>query len=279
MNLLNKGIKLTLAAIAVSSFIVGCGGEEAKEAAPTASASQNSAAPAPAADPIILKFGYENNPGEPFDEGAKKWQELLNERSKGTMQIELYPSSQLGSKTDIIDSMILGEDVATLADGAFYSDRGVADFGIIFGPFLFDSWEEAFKLNNSQWFKDEEKLLNEKGIKIAAAFGLFSSLVVAMTGDTSAYQVARTQPMKLAAIEGLYDGGTRQGLTAIGVLNPSKERHDDGVEPFLFEWKMPYALSFLATRDADGYVPGINDIGIRLVRQAGGSYPHQSAEK
>lgn len=72
MNLFNKGIKLTLAAIAVSSFIAGCGGEEAKEAAPVASASQNTAAPAPAAEPIVLKFGYENNPGEPFDEGAKK---------------------------------------------------------------------------------------------------------------------------------------------------------------------------------------------------------------
>ena len=94
MKLFNKGIKFTLAAIAVSSFIVGCGGEEAKkETTAQASAPQKTetAAPAPAAEPIVLKFGYENNPGEPFDLGAQKWQELLNERSKGTMKIELYP--------------------------------------------------------------------------------------------------------------------------------------------------------------------------------------------
>ena len=97
-------------------------------------------------------------------------------------------------------------------------------------------------------------------IKIASIFGLVSSLIVAMTGDLSAYQVGKVQPMKLAAIEGLYDGGNSQGLTVIGLTNPAKERYDDGVEPFIFEWKMPYALSFLATRDLDGYVPGINDI-------------------
>ena len=43
--------------------------------------------------------------------------------------------------------------------------------------------------------------------------GLFASLVTAMTGDKSAYQVAQCQPMKLAAMEALYDGGTNEPLT------------------------------------------------------------------
>ena len=48
--------------------------------------------------------------------------------------------------------------------------------------------------------------------------------------------------MKLAAMEALYDGGTGQGLKII-----------EGIE-------VPYALSFMATNDFDGYVPGINDL-------------------
>lgn len=120
----------------------------------------------------------------------------------------------------------------------------------------------AFVVGIACWYllKKRHERMALSSIRIAAAFGLLSSLVVAVTGDTSAYQVARTQPMKLAAIEGLYEGGTQQGLTVVGVMNPAKERHDDGVEPFFFEWKLPCALSFLATRDVDGYVPGINDI-------------------
>ena len=69
-----------------------------------------------------------------------------------------------------------------------------------------------------------------------------ASLLTLYSGDKSAYQVAQYQPMKLAAMEALYEGGTRQPLTVVG------------------EWKIPTMLSFLATRNPDGYVPGIHNI-------------------
>ncbi|HAR79235.1 MAG TPA: hypothetical protein DCR21_00235, partial [Succinivibrionaceae bacterium] len=36
---------------------------------------------AAAADQVVLKLGYENNPGEPFDLGCQKWAELLEKKS------------------------------------------------------------------------------------------------------------------------------------------------------------------------------------------------------
>lgn len=120
----------------------------------------------------------------------------------------------------------------------------------------------AFVVGVSSWYllKKRHQRMAMASLKIAAVFGLVSSLIVAFTGDTSGYHVAQKQPMKLAALEGLYDGGTDQGLTTIGLMNPAKERYDDGVEGAIFEWKIPYGLSMLATRDVHGYVPGINDI-------------------
>ena len=41
---------------------------------------------------------------------------------------------------------------------------------------------------------------------IASTFGLITALFTAYTGDGSAYHVAQKQPMKLAAMEGLYNG-------------------------------------------------------------------------
>lgn len=76
-------------------------------------------------------------------------------------------------------------------------------------------------------------------------------------GDGSAYQVAQKQPMKLAAMEGLYEGGNGTGLVAIGLLNPDKTSYKDNVNPFIFDIKIPKLLSFLAERDVDAYVPGI----------------------
>ncbi|HAH70372.1 MAG TPA: C4-dicarboxylate ABC transporter substrate-binding protein [Succinivibrionaceae bacterium] len=114
-----------------------------------------------AADEVVLRVGYGNNAGEPFDLGCQKWKELIEKRSGGSFKIELYPSSQLGSKDDVMDQMVAGEPVATLTDGAFYYDRGVKDMGIVFGPFLYENWEQAFKLNASQWFKDQSDKVAE----------------------------------------------------------------------------------------------------------------------
>lgn len=102
----------------------------------------------------------------------------------------------------------------------------------------------VFVIAVSAWFllRKREKEFALASIKIAAGVGLFASLVTAFTGDKSAYQVAQLQPMKLAAMEGLYEGGSHEPLTVVGSL------------------KIPGMLSLLATHDTDGFVPGINDL-------------------
>ena len=117
-------------------------------------------------DVITLNVAFENNISEPVGVAWTKAQEILKEKSGGTMAIQIYPDSQLGDKSSLIDSMLLGENVCTLADGAFYADYGVKDMGILFGPFLFDNWEQCWKLISSDWYKEESKKLEEKGLKL-----------------------------------------------------------------------------------------------------------------
>lgn len=117
----------------------------------------------------------------------------------------------------------------------------------------------AFVVGISAWFllKKRESRFALGSIKIAATFGLIATLLTAWTGDGSAYQVAQKQPMKLAAMEGLYEGGNGVGLVAVGMLNPAKQAYNDGVNPFLFNIQLPKMLSLFAERDLNGYVPGI----------------------
>lgn len=102
----------------------------------------------------------------------------------------------------------------------------------------------VFVVGVSAWFlmQKREKEFALASMKIASFIGLFAALITAFTGDHSAYQVAKHQPMKLAAMEALYEGGTHEGLTVVGEL------------------KIPGMLSVLATRNMEGYVPGINNI-------------------
>ncbi len=99
----------------------------------------------------------------------------------------------------------------------------------------------------------------KRSIIVAAVFGLVASLFTAFTGDESAYAGAKYQPMKLAAYEGLYDGSKGQDIVALGVLTSGK-KPGDSKDPFLFEVSIPKGLSLLATRDINGFVPGINDL-------------------
>ena len=116
----------------------------------------------------VLQIGFENSMSEPIGQALEKWQELLAAKDVD-LTIELFPDSQLGNKTDIIDQMLLGEPVMTLADGAFFADYGVPDMGIVFGPFLFDNWDQCWKLTESDWWAEQCAKLNDMGIKMVAA--------------------------------------------------------------------------------------------------------------
>ncbi len=118
-----------------------------------------------------------------------------------------------------------------------------------------------FVIGVSAWFllKGREEFLAKKSILIAAIFGLSSSLFLAGTGDIAGHEIAQKQGMKLAAMEGLYKGENGASLVLFGLLDGDKKLKDEN-NGFVFKIEIPKALSFLANRDFDSFVPGIEDI-------------------
>jgi cytochrome d ubiquinol oxidase subunit I len=118
-----------------------------------------------------------------------------------------------------------------------------------------------FVMGVSAWYllKKRDVLFAKRSIVVSASFGLITSLFLLSSGDESAYNVAQTQPMKLAAMEGLYKGENRAGIIAIGLLNHEKEAGDE-FEAFHFKVEIPSALSFLGYHNLDAFVPGIEDM-------------------
>ena len=118
-----------------------------------------------------------------------------------------------------------------------------------------------FVLTVSCWFliKGRHIEMAKRSILVASIFGLVASVYVGLTGDEAAYDVAQKQPMKLAAIEGLYKGETNAGIVAAGILRTGK-KPGDGQDPFLIKMEIPYLLSLLANRSFNSFVPGIDDL-------------------
>lgn len=120
----------------------------------------------------------------------------------------------------------------------------------------------TFVIGVSAWFmlKNRHQVMTKRSISIAAPLGVLAMLLTMMTGDGSAYHIAQKQPMKLAAMEGLYNGNVEQSLTAVGLLNPAMTIRDYSKDPCIYSIEIPYALSYLSFRDVGAFVPGINDI-------------------
>ena len=101
-----------------------------------------------------------------------------------------------------------------------------------------------FVVGVSAWYllRGRSRKFAVKSMLIGGIVGLVGSAAVMLSGDSSGIHAAEFQPMKLAAAEGLEDGGRGAAFTIV-----------PGV-------KVPKMLSILATHKIDGYVPGINDI-------------------
>ena len=132
-----------------------------------------------------------------------------------------------------------------------------------------------FVMGISAWFLLRKRHTGEakRSLVVASSFGLICSVFLFVSGDESAYRVTQTQPMKLAAMEGLYRGEHRAGLVAFGILNPDK-KPDNNESVFLFDLEIPYALSILGNRDPNSFVPGIEDLvfgneakGVRSIQE------------
>lgn len=157
-----KTWKKLLASIMCAAMVVSitaCGQKE--EPAPENSGSAG--ASTSAAETVVINVGYENAVTEPAAKAAEKWKALVEEKSNGTIQLELFPNSTLGKKNDLIDQMLMGENVVTVADGAFLAEYGVPDFGIFYAPYAFESWDEEWAVVNSDWYQGLCDQLAETG--------------------------------------------------------------------------------------------------------------------
>jgi len=139
----------------------------------------------------------------------------------------------------------------------------VTDFWqVVFNPSMLDrlshticgAWQAGAFLvvSVSAWYLLKQKHLEfaRASLKAGLTVALIASLLQAVTGHTSAQGVAKHQPAKLAAFEGLYQTSSNAPLTLIGYVDEKNEKVV-GIE-------VPYLLSFLAHNDFHAKVTGLD---------------------
>ena len=133
----------------------------------------------------------------------------------------------------------------------------------------------CFVVGVSAWFilKKRHFEFARKSILLASVFGFLSIIATIFTGDTSAQDVTRTQPMKLAAMEGLNEGGKGAPFTLIGLTCTDPQLPSERMKTVQYGITIPKLLSFLGYHDFDAYVPGIQNIMDGYTSEDGKVYP------
>ena len=133
----------------------------------------------------------------------------------------------------------------------------------------------CFVVGVSAWFilKKRHFEFARKSILLASVFGFLSIIATIFTGDTSAQDVTRTHPMKLAAMEGLNEGGKGAPFTLIGLTCTDPQLPSERMKTVKYGITIPKLLSFLGYHDFDAYVPGIQNIMDGYTSEDGKVYP------
>lgn len=96
-----------------------------------------------------LKLGHDKPTEHHYQKISERFAELVSERTDGNVTIKIYPSNQLGENRESVEGVMAGtHDMVITSDGVVAN--WVPDLGMLGLPYLFDDYDEVFKVLNGE---------------------------------------------------------------------------------------------------------------------------------
>jgi cytochrome d ubiquinol oxidase subunit I len=106
-------------------------------------------------------------------------------------------------------------------------------------------------IHAAMWLRDRDNLFHRRAIAIAFTIGAIAALLQPISGDASARAVARFQPAKIAAFEGLFQTGPHAPLAIGGIPDVKARRLRYAIE-------LPSMLSIMTYHNPDAVMRGLD---------------------
>lgn len=152
---MKKKLFALVLSLAMVLSLAACGGESTPPADGGGKTGDGDAAPA--ADPIVLKFSDCHNPTAVNHLAFKLMADYVKEATDGAVEIEVYPSSQLGDVAASQEAIQMNT-VDMAVDNLAVIGSAIPEFGAVGGPFIFESdehVERALSGELGQYYKDK----------------------------------------------------------------------------------------------------------------------------
>jgi tripartite ATP-independent transporter DctP family solute receptor len=131
------------------------------------------------AQKTVIKFGWTSSTGEtdPYAVGAREFKKEVEARSKGRIEVQLFPNRQLGDEKPMIEGMRLGTVDAGAITNAVIAQIEPA-FQLNDLPFLFESEPQAQKVLDGPVGRKLADKLEKKGVLLIGFFeGGFRNMI------------------------------------------------------------------------------------------------------
>src|SRR5450631_4465741 len=117
------------------------------------------------ADPIIIKFSHVVAVDTPKGQAAERFKQLVEERTKGRVTVEVYPNSQLYKDKEEMEALQMGSVQMLAPSLAKFGPLGVKDFEVFDLPFIFKDQAAFRAVTEGPVGADLFHKLESKGIK------------------------------------------------------------------------------------------------------------------
>jgi tripartite ATP-independent transporter DctP family solute receptor len=126
------------------------------------------------AQEIKIRLAHSLSATEPAHTAAEFFAKNVKERSKGRVQVDVFPGEQLGSGKDVNEMIRQGANVMNITDPGYLSDF-VPDMGVLNGPYVVKDQKEFTKLLASDWYKGIDQKLQQAGFRLVMVGGFFGA--------------------------------------------------------------------------------------------------------
>ncbi|MBI3716649.1 MAG: TRAP transporter substrate-binding protein DctP, partial [Betaproteobacteria bacterium] len=115
--------------------------------------------------PIVIKFSHVVAPDTPKGQGAQRFKELAEERTKGRVKVEVFPNSQLYKDKEEMEALQIGSVEMLAPSLAKFGPLGVKEFEVFDLPFIFKDTAAFRAITDGPVGADLFRKLESKGVK------------------------------------------------------------------------------------------------------------------
>ena len=119
---------------------------------------------AQAAGEIVIKFSHVVAPDTPKGRAAEKFKQLVEERTKGKVKVEVYPNSQLYKDREEIEALQLGAVQMLAPSLSKFGPLGAREFELFDLPYIFPNHDVVHRVMDGEVGKKLFAKLETKGL-------------------------------------------------------------------------------------------------------------------